>query len=189
MAFAADPDAPAWPADAVEVGRVIGAWGIKGWVRVQPFSQDPQALFSSKRWFVRAPHGPAATAQAWPQVLRVREARDHGDGVVAWLQEVDDRDGAESLKGARLFVSRQSFPTPDPNEFYWVDLIGLQVVNRDGQALGVVQGLLDSGAQTVLQLRAEDAPGGERLIPFVGAIIDDVNLAERRITADWGLDY
>jgi 16S rRNA processing protein RimM len=180
---------PAWPADAVEVGRILGAWGIKGWVRIQPFSSDPQALFSSKRWFAKGPEGVPGPAQAWPSLLKVREAREQGDSIVAGLHGVDDRNAAEAMRGVRLFVSRQSFPTASADEFYWVDLIGLAVVNTEGQALGVIHGLLDSGAQSVMQVRDALVSDAERLIPFVSPIVVEVSLAQRRVTVDWGLDY
>ena len=189
-----DPAAPEaeFPDDAVEVGRVVDAWGIKGWIRVQPYAKDPQALFSSRRWFLRPPEGPLGRASPGrtaplPALLRIREAREHGDGVVASVREVDDRDAAEALRGARIFVARSSFPTPDANEFYWVDLIGLEVVNREGLRLGEVVELLDNGAQSVLQVRDGDA--APRLIPFVAAHVDQVDLRGRRILVDWGLDY
>ncbi|MBI5260032.1 MAG: ribosome maturation factor RimM [Burkholderiales bacterium] len=188
-------DEPAFPADAVEVGRVIGAWGIKGWIRVQPFSTDPQALFSSRRWFVRPPETIGPKAASLPPLLRITHAKEHGDGVVAAAQEVPDRSAAEAMKGARLFIARSSFPTAGDGEYYWIDLIGLEVVNREGHQLGMVTDLLDTGAHSVLRVRRPDAAPGaslddsERLIPFVAAYVDDVNLAERRITVDWGLDY
>ncbi|HSW02986.1 ribosome maturation factor RimM [Aquabacterium sp.] len=188
-------DEPAFPDDAVEVGRVIGAWGIKGWIRVQPFSSDPQALFSSRRWFVRPPELPGPKAAAFPRLLRITMAKEHGDGVVASAQEVPDRTAAEGMKGARIFIARSSFPTAGEGEYYWLDLIGLTVINRDGAVLGTVSDLLDTGAHSVLRVRRPDvAPGAsleesERLIPFVAAYIDDVSLSERRITVDWGLDY
>ena len=194
MAAASDPSAPdaEFPADAVEVARVLDAWGIKGWIRVQPYAKDPQALFSSRRWFLQPPEPQAGrpvrdAAAPLPALLRVIEAREHGDGVVASVRDVLDRNGAEALRGARIFVPRSSFPTAGNDEFYWVDLIGLQVFNRDGVRLGEVSGLLDNGAQSVLQLRDGDAP--ERLIPFVAAFIDQVDLPGRRILVDWGLDY
>jgi 16S rRNA processing protein RimM len=194
VAAASDPSAPdaEFPADAVEVARVLDAWGIKGWIRVQPYAKDPQALFSSRRWFLRPPEAQAGrpvreAAAPLPALLRVIEAREHGDGVVASVRDVLDRNGAEALRGARIFVPRSSFPTAGNDEFYWVDLIGLQVFNRDGVRLGEVSGLLDNGAQSVLQLRDGDAP--ERLIPFVAAFVDQVDLPGRRILVDWGLDY
>lgn len=188
----------AWPDDAIEVARVIEAWGIKGWIRVQPYAAaDPQAVFSSRRWFLQPPEGRPRPKDApvLPRLLRITQAKEHGDGVVAAAQELPDRSAAEALKGARIFVSRASFPSAAPDEYYWVDLIGLSVVNRAGETLGTVADLLDTGAHSVLRLTftQADAQGqpreAERLIPFVAAYIDQVDLPGRRIVADWGLDY
>jgi 16S rRNA processing protein RimM len=99
------------------------------------------------------------------------------------------------LRGARVFIGRASFPTPDADEFYWVDLIGLAVVNRDGDRLGTVAGLIDTGPHSVLRVAPDALPDGvsaqeaERLIPFVGAYVDAVSLEQKLITVDWGLDY
>jgi 16S rRNA processing protein RimM len=186
---------PAFPEDAIEVGRVVDAWGVKGWIKVQAFASDPQALFSSKRWFVKPPEESdirqfgTKPAASFPRLLKVTVAKEHGDGVVAQVQEVDDRTAAEALRGARLFVGRSSFPTADADEYYWVDLIGLSVVNRQGEVLGTVVGLLDTGPHSVLRIQPAEPKAEERLVPFVAAYVDDVNLAEKRITVDWGLDY
>ena len=185
---------PAWPDDAVEVGRIAGAWGVKGWFKVQPFAADPQALFSSKRWFLREPDDarPARPgAAALPALLKIVEAKEHGDGVVARAQELADRDAAEALRGARIFVGRSSFPTAGADEYYWVDLIGLAVLNREEQLLGSVVGLLDTGAHSVLRVLPEGGKGeaDERLIPFVAQYIDEVDMPARCIRVDWGLDY
>ena len=189
----ADPD---WPEDAIEVGRIVDAWGLKGWIKVQPFAADPQALFSSRRWFILPSEKagvtrPSTVAGALPTLLKITQVKDHGDVVVALAQEVPDRTAAEAMRGARVFIGRGSFPTPDPDEFYWVDLIGLDVVNREGVALGQVVGLIDTGPHSVLRVlpAGETTVEGERLIPFVGAYVDAVSLEQRRITVDWGLDY
>ena len=177
------------PADAIEVGRIADAWGIKGWFKVLSHSADPQALFSSKRWFILPSEKGAKT---FTGVLRlaIREAKTHSDTVVATAQDVDDRTAAEALKGARIFVSRASFPTAEKDEYYWVDLIGLAVVNREGVALGEVRELLSTGAQTVLVMDyVQDGKPEERLIPFVAAFVDDVDLTKRVVTVDWQLDY
>lgn len=201
MAAASLDDPVVWPEDAVEVGRIVDAWGIQGGIKVQPFSGDPQALFSSRRWFLKAPEnkpaGPAAAAAAAgrPALLRITAAREQGDLIVATAQEVPDRNAAEALRGSRVFVSRSSFPSTDSDEYYWIDLIGLDVANRDGVALGRVADLLDTGAHSVLRVVAAEVGADgkpvehERLIPFVAAYIDEVSLAERRIRVDWGLDY
>ncbi len=186
---AADAADVAWPGDAVEVGRIVDAYGVKGWIKIQPFSTDPQALFSSRRWFLAPPDEPRpeAARASWPALLKITAAREHGDCVVAAAQEVGDRTAAEALRGGRIFVSRASFPSADPDEFYWVDLIGLAVINRRGEVLGTVAGLIDTGPHSVLRVTTEGAD--ERLIPFVAAYVDDVDLQQRRITVDWGLDY
>jgi 16S rRNA processing protein RimM len=153
----------------------------------------------------------------------VIQAREHGEVVVASVQDLQGRDAAEALRGARVFVSRASFPTAGEGEYYWVDLIGLTVVNREGVVLGEVAGLMETGAHDVLRVRpmaaqqadAPPASGGsagragrsgsegsagavgraaaaapqECLIPFVAAYVTGVDLAQRRITVDWGLDY
>ena len=104
----------------MEVGRVAGAWGLKGWFKVQPFAGDPQALFSSKRWFLKAadelrPARPGAAAL--PPVLKIAEAKEHGDGIVARAHDVADRTAAEALRGARIFIARSSFPSAGPDEY------------------------------------------------------------------------
>jgi 16S rRNA processing protein RimM len=177
------------PADAIEVGRIADAWGIKGWFKILPYSASPEALFSSKRWYLQpAEKGPKVFDGT--VLLRIKEAREHSDTVVASSHEVPDRTAAESLRGARIFVSRASFPTPDNDEYYWVDLLGLDVVNREGLPMGQVKDLMATGPQTVLVLSFEqDGKPQERMIPFVSAYIDQVDLAARRITVDWQPDY
>jgi 16S rRNA processing protein RimM len=177
------------PADAIEVGRIADAWGIKGWFKVLPHSASPEALFSSKRWYL-LPTERGAKTFSGAMLLRVREAKVHSDTVVAQAQEVDDRTAAEALKGARIFVPRSSFPTAATDEFYWVDLIGLSVVNREGVELGRVKELLSTGPQTVLVIEYVEADKpAERMIPFVAVYVDSVDLAAKRITVDWQPDY
>lgn len=177
------------PADAVEIGRIADAWGVKGWFKVLAHSASPEALFSSKRWFLQ-PSEKGAKTFSGTVLLQVRQAREHSDSIVASAEGVDERDAAEALRGARIFVPRSGFPTAGEGEYYWVDLIGLDVVNREGVALGRVRDLLATGPQTVLVLAyEEDGKERERMIPFVSAFVDQVQLPERRITVDWQPDY
>ena len=177
------------PADAVEVGRIADAWGIKGWFKVLAYSANPEALFSSKRWYLQpAERGPKTFVGTVK--LAIREAKEHSDTVVASAQDVDDRTAAEALKGARIFIPRSSFPTAATDEFYWVDLLGLDVVNREGVALGQIRDLLSTGPQTVLVMEyTEDGKTLERMIPFVSQFVDGVDIPGRRITVDWQPDY
>ena len=185
------------PADAVELGRVQDAWGIKGWVRIQPHSADTDALFASQDWYLQPPEARFArgfSAFKGCVAVRVAELKAHADGLVARLEGVDDRNLAESLKGCRISLPRSAFPEPEEGEYYWVDLIGLRVVNREGEDLGVVRDLVSTGPTSVLVLEYLETVDGEeraaeRMIPFVAAYIDDVDRAAGRITADWQKDY
>jgi 16S rRNA processing protein RimM len=185
----ADIEPAELPADAIEVGRILDAWGIKGWFKVLPHSADPQALFSSKRWFLQ-PTEKGPQTFSGTVLLRVREAKDHSDSVVARADGVEDRGTAELLRGARVFVPRSSFPTAETDEYYWVDLLGLEVVNREGVALGTVRDLMSTGPQTVLVIEyLQDGKPAERMIPFVSAYVDGVDLPGKRITVNWQPDF
>jgi 16S rRNA processing protein RimM len=177
------------PEDAVEVGRIADAWGVKGWFKVLTYSAHPEALFSSKEWFL-------LPTEKGPQVfsgvvsLSIQESKVHSDTVVANAIGLDDRNAAEALRGSRIFIARSCFPAAATDEYYWVDLIGLDVVNRQDESLGIVRELLSTGPQTVLVIEyLQDGKLLERMIPFVSVYIDEVSLPSRRIRVDWQLDY
>jgi 16S rRNA processing protein RimM len=182
--------AGALPADAVKVGRIVGAFGIKGWIKIQPFSLDGSTLMATKTWWL---HGEGPLAAKLPEQLEVLARRDQGDVIVAQVQGVDDRNGAEALRGATVLVSRATFPKTPDGEYYWLDLIGLRVINQQEQVLGTVIGLIDTGPHCVFRIAPPGvdapSPAQERLIPFVGAYVLDVKLAERCIRVDWALDW
>ena len=183
-------EAAEMPADAIEVGRIADAWGVKGWFKVLPHSADPEALFFSKTWYLLPTERGLKTFEGCARLL-VKESKEHSASVVATAQDVLDRTAAEALRGCRIFVSRASFPKAGKDEYYWVDLIGLNVINRQDEPLGVVKELLSTGAQTVLVLEyaEENAKPQERMIPFVSAYVDDVDLKARQIRVDWQKDY
>jgi 16S rRNA processing protein RimM len=194
--MATPAETPSWPDDAIEVGRIVAAWGIKGSFKVLPHAPDPRALIAAERWFLQPAEASGGLrtvhAVAPPPILSITTSRKHGEAVVASAAEVKDRTAAEALRGARVFVSRSIFPGAEDGEYYWIDLIGLDVVNRQGESLGTVVDLIDTGPHSVLRLTAPGAEAEEpveRLIPFVAAYVDDVSLPQRRITVDWGLDY
>ena len=179
-----------WPDDALEVGRIGEAWGLKGGFHVLPYADPPEALLAASCWHLK----PAADARrpagaAVPATLEIASVRASGDGLVAASPDVPDRTAAEALRGARIFIARSQFPKPAADEFYWADLIGLGVVNREGVTLGSIVGLLDTGPHSVLRIQPPVADSEEVLIPFVAAYIDSVDLTARRVVVDWGLDY
>ncbi len=182
------------PHDAIEVGSVVAAWGVKGWLKIQPHSTDPQALFSSKRWYLQTRPAVSPPGQETPSpvvLLTVREARQHSGMMVAQVEGIDSRDAALTLRGAQVFVPRSSFPSPGSDEYYWVDLLGLQVVNREGLYLGTVVALHPTGPHSVLVIDSQEPDGraAQRMIPFVSSYVDSVSLQERKISVDWQPDY
>lgn len=188
----------ALPEDAVEVGRILDAWGVKGWLKVLPHSASPDALFSATTWFLQAPDAkfrPGFNAFSGTVAISVAESKTHSDSVVAKVDGLDDRTMAEALRGARIFLPRSCFPAAAVDEYYWVDLIGLNVVNREGVALGCVRDLMATGPHSVLCVEyaaldeAGSASTAERMIPFVSAYVDGVDLHGKKITVDWQSDY
>ncbi|MEZ5701393.1 MAG: ribosome maturation factor RimM [Burkholderiaceae bacterium] len=185
------------PDDAVELGRIQEAFGIKGWVRIHPHSADTDALFAANEWHLQPPEPRFARGfSAFTGVVSVHvaEIKAHADGIVARLEGLDDRNGAEALKGVRIHVSRSVFPETPDGEYYWVDLIGLRVVNREGIEMGIVRDLMPTGPNSVLVLEYTETLDGktrtqERMIPFVDAYVDKVDQQAKLITVDWGLDY
>ena len=181
----------ALPEDAVEVGFIADAYGLKGWVKVVPHANGKQggdALLSAKRWWlVKGRECKSA---------RCLQSKVHADTIVARFAGCDDRDAALALKGNTVNIARSEFPKLDSeDEFYWVDLIGLEVENEAGVALGRVADLIDNGAHSILRIEypAGNKDGkpvtGERLIPFVGVYVKTVDRAARRIVVDWDADY
>lgn len=196
----------ALPADAVVVGRVEGAYGVRGMVRIEPFN-DPRdsVLLKARRWYLTGPasrqkgpsgkDGPGASGAAglqaspfrFPAVVEVSRCRVHAAGLVATVSGIDVKELADALRGCEVAVSRADFPPAESGEYYWVDLVGCAVVTPDGVPLGVVEAVDDHGAHPLLRLRAED--GRERLIPFVDAHVPEVDVVGRRIVADWDPEF
>ena len=172
------------PDDLVLVGHVTGAYGIKGWVRIKPYSADADALLHAKTWWLDKPG---------LRDVDVMQVKTHGEDVVAGLMGVADRNAAEALKGATVQVRRSHFPALSDDEFYWVDLIGLAVENLQGESLGTVADLMDNGAHPILRVQAPQVSDAEKpkewLIPFVEQFVKTVDKAEKKITVDWGLDF
>lgn len=173
------------PDDLVLVGHVSGAYGLQGWVRVRPYSSEADALLNARTWWLDKP------------VMRdveIMQSKMHGEDVVARIMGCSDRDAAELLKGAVVHVSRKHFPALSDNEFYWVDLIGLDVITTQGETLGQVAGLIDNGAHPILRValtaaHPDEKSPAETLIPFVDQYVKAVDIALRKVTVDWGRDY
>ncbi len=167
------------PDRRIELGRIVGVFGIKGWVKIQSWTRPIDNILDYPEWQV-------GHAGKW-QVMRLVEGRVHGQGLIAQLANADgvrvtDRSQAERLVGYEIAVARGQLPATAPNEFYWVDLVGLEVVNLEGCHLGRVSELFETPAHDMLVVKGER----ESLIPCVlGPIVKNVDLSARRIQVDW----
>ncbi|MGQ5522419.1 ribosome maturation factor RimM [Chitinimonas sp. PSY-7] len=166
------------PADLVPMGFIAGAFGIRGWVKVVSDTEYVDSLFEYPVWWL-------GRNGQW-RAYKVLNSSAQPKNINAQLEGVDDRDVAAALKGTTVAVPRSEMPETDEDEFYWADLIGSEVINRQEERLGIVQSLLATGANDVLVVRDGDT---ERLVPFVGAVVDSVDQTSRVIRVDWGLDY
>ena len=161
------------------MGHVSAPFGVRGWVKVQPYTGTQEALLDFPAWWLGSEE-----KGEWRR-LEVAEASPHGKGLVARLEGCADRDAAARFQGLQVAVPRSLLPRNRAGEFYQGDLLGLAVVNRQAQNLGTVSALLETGASPVLVVRGER----ERLLPFVPPVILEVDLEAGRIVVDWGADY
>lgn len=177
------------PHDAVEVARIGQAWGVRGGFKVYPHSSQPEAILACDTWLVQlASTSTSQHSTTW--LLPIHNLKLQKEVWLAQSPMVTDRTAAEYLRNMRVFVPRTQFPDLDEEEYYWVDLIGCKVHNLEGIYLGEVEHLMTSGAQATLVLSYADAkPQAERLIPFVSAIVQQVDTQNKRIVADWQADY
>lgn len=163
----------------VLLGRVMGAFGVRGDVRLESWTEPRAQIFRYQPWILRSPSG----AQ---RELRGARGRDTGKHVLATLPGCDDRDAAEALRGTEVWVARDVLPPPAPGEYYWVDLEGLRVVTVEGVVLGQVSHLLATGANDVMVVRGER----ERVLPFVQPdYVKSVDFDSGTITVDWDPEF
>ena len=163
----------------VIMGRVVGAQGLQGWVKVQVFTEYLDSLLDYQTWFLGNDKHP------W-RPFKVEQSNVHTKVLVAKLEGIPDRTAAEKYKGMLIAVPRSSLPPQAENEYYWSDLIGMNVFNLQDEKLGTVESLIETGANDVLCVRNE---AGEILIPFLAQVVQQVSMDEKIIRVDWQADY
>lgn len=165
----------------VTLGKFGAVYGIKGWLKVHSFTEQPEAIFNYPAWFIQR-NG------QW-QPVKVSEWRRHNKGWIAKLDGVDDREQAQAYTTIDIAVPSDDMPELPEGEFYWRDLIGMTVVTQQGYSLGAVTDMLETGANDVLVVKANanDAFGKqERLIPYLlDQVVLNINLTEKQISVDW----
>jgi len=166
--------------EIVVLGRLADPYGIRGWLRLYPFGDDPLAWAEMPVWWV------CREGEPWRE-CRLKGLKAHANGVVVLIEGIEDRSAAEAAKGLLVGAPREALPTTDEDEFYWADLVGLEVVNAADERLGKVAGLIETGANAVLRVVGED--GNERLLPFVAAVVLAVEKEAGLIRVEWGSDW
>ncbi len=169
----------------VVMGHIVGPYGLSGWIKVFPYTEYVDGLADYPVWWLGSGNG------EWRNV-KVDASGVHGNRLTALLEQCSDRNAATELKGLQIAIPRNQLPAlsnSGKDGYYWSDLIGLEIINQQGEALGKVTGLLETGANDVLQVQSSEKPERERLIPFINQVIVKVDFKACRITVDWGVDY
>ena len=155
------------------MGRVAGSYGVRGWVKVVPDEGAEEGLAGAKEWWIGA------------DAYEVSLAKIHGATVVGKLGGIESREQALALKGKTVAVPREALPEPEEGKYYLADLVGLEVVNEQGAVLGVVTRTYSNGAQDVIEVSGDRT----RLMPWVAAVVKEVDLLKKQIHVEWGADW
>ena len=159
------------------LGRVLGAFGVRGELKLHSFTDPPAKVLKYQPWVL--------VHRGVEREIANARGRDTAKGVLLTLPEVVDRDQAEALAGAEIWVPRSRLPAPKPGEYYWVDLEGLRVVNREGVLLGTVSHLFETAANDVIVVAGDR----ERQVPFLDGFVLGVDFDARQVTVDWDPDF
>ncbi len=162
----------------VVMAKVLGPFGVRGWIKIQHYTEEPDSLARYPKWCLRF-------GEEWREV-ELEESERHGDHMVARIRGCENRDEAARFSGALVAVIREAMPEAGDGEFYRDDLVGLKVVNLIGENLGEVSEIFESGAHPILRVVWS---GGERLLPFVPQVVGGIDLAAGEIRVDWGADW
>jgi 16S rRNA processing protein RimM len=152
------------------MGRVAGSYGVRGWLKVE---SPEQALAACKRWWIGGSEYP------------VEQVKEHSGTLLAKLAGLESREAALKLKGSTVYVRREAMPEPEAGHYYLADLVGLEVLNERGEALGVVKRWMFNGAQDVMEVAGDKT----RLIPWTASVVREVDLEKRRIHIEWSADW
>lgn len=162
----------------VAMGYIKGVFGVKGWVKIHTDTEYTDSLLDFPQWQL--------SKDGQIQTVTIAESKINGDELLVRFERIADRNAAALLRGYTIEIDRSSFADTEDDEYYWADLVGLTVFNREQLNLGTISSLMDTGAHDVLVV---DGDFGRKLIPFVAQYIDEVNIPQKKICVDWGSDY
>ncbi|WP_404396848.1 ribosome maturation factor RimM [Idiomarina loihiensis] len=170
--------------EQIVVGRIGAVYGVKGWLKVQSFTDDPESIFEYSPWLL---------SQKTEREMKVVEWRRHNNGFIVRLEGISDRDEAARLTGADICITADELPALADDEFYWRDLIGMRVVNTNGYDMGVVEQIMPTASNDVLVVKANSNDGfgkSERLIPFIQSeYVTAVDKEAKQIQVEWPSDF
>jgi len=166
------------PGKLIVMGRILAPFGVKGWVKVETFSESPENLARHQSWWI-------GSEGDWRE-CRVAETERQGSRLVARLEGCESPEAAAKYRGREIAVPREALPPAGAGEFYQADLVGLEVWNLMEERLGTVTGLFSNGAHEVMRVAGEE---GERLVPFIPHVVREIDMHAGRIRVDWGKDW
>lgn len=160
----------------VALGYISAVHGVKGWVKVHSWTRPMEAILDYRPWLLGEDRKP----------VKIVDGRKQGKGLAVQLPDIDDREQARLLVGLEIHVSREQMPATAPDEFYWSDLVGLDVYTMSGVHMGRVEELMETGANDVLVIKGRR----EHLVPFIhGQFVKNVSLEDARIDVDWDPEF
>ncbi len=165
--------------EKVLLGHVSGLFGVKGWVKVFSYTRPRSQIVTYKRWYL---------GETQDRLIVLEEGRSHKEGVIAKLEGINDRDSAVSLIDSKIWISEVELEPLEEDEFYWYQLIGLQVFDTENKLLGSVKKLLETGANDVLIVQGDGK--SEHLIPYIkGQVVKSIDLSSQSLVVDWDTEY
>lgn len=167
----------------VELGKTVGVWGVKGWIKLHSYTRNRVDIAQYSTWYLQDPR-----TKAEPVAINVINCREQAQGVVAQLEGVADRDQAMAMSGQIIFVKKSDLPALPDGEFYWQQLIGLEVNNSQAK-IGVVDSILETGANDVLVVKRDQEDQTDVLIPYVDQAVLNIDLDAGTMMVDWDPDF
>ena len=167
----------------IELGQIVGVWGVKGWVKLHSYTRNRADIAEYSTWYLE-PSGKKGERNA----ISVLTCREQGQGIAAQLEGVTDRDQAAAMSGCKIFVKQADLPQLSEGEFYWQQLIGLEV-SSNANKIGVVDSILETGANDVLVVKQSDPELADVLIPYNEQVILEISLETGSILVDWDPSY
>ncbi len=171
----------------VELGKIVGVWGVKGWVKLHSYTRNRVDIAQYKRWYLsRDKRGPEQDSDV--KAVDILQCREQAKGIVAQIEGVSDRDLAASMSGFGIWVKQNDLPNLPEGEFYWKQLIGLKVSNSETE-IGWVDSILETGANDVLVCKSSGEGAREVLIPYTDDVVENIDLEAGTLEVNWDPDF